>query len=83
MSAAVLREVLAVLDEVARLDEAQQERSRQWSALAKRARAGEDRVTLDRDRAQLDATVVDYGDVWERLRALRPKVARAVKEAGR
>lgn len=79
MSREVLTEVLAVLDEVARLDQAMQERSNEYARLAQRARAGEGRETLDRDRAALDVTVVDYGDVWATLRALRPKVARALK----
>lgn len=74
----VLQEVLTVLDEVARLDAAQAEHSRQWAMLAKRARAGEN---VGRERDLLASTVIDYGDVWEQLRALRPKVQRAMKEA--
>ncbi len=76
----ILSEVLTVLDEVARLDDAQKARARQWAELAKRARAGEDRATLDRERNLLASTVIDHGDVWERLLALRPKVRRVLKE---
>ncbi len=76
MTLTLLQEVLTVLEEVKRLDEAQAEHSRKWAMLAKRARAGE---KVERERDALSSTVVDYGDVWARLRALHPKVKWAVK----
>lgn len=74
----ILQEVLTVLEEVERLEKAYKERSARISALAKRARSGE-QISEQERRATLDATVVDYGDVWEDLRRLTPRIRKALK----
>jgi hypothetical protein len=82
VSGDVLREVLAVLDEVKRLDDRQVERSRRLQELAKRARTPTtpaERAEAQRQSASEVVAVVDYGDVWEQIKALRPKVQKALK----
>lgn len=70
-----LEGALAVLDEVARLDEAQAKLSAEYLDLARRARAGE---MVRRPTPQ----VVDYGDVWEAISGLRPVVRAALAPQG-
>lgn len=67
-----LTRVLKVLDEVARLDEAEKKLSAESTELARRARAGE---KVHRPAPQ----VVDYGDVWSAIKRLRPAVKKALR----
>lgn len=74
----ILAKVLTVLEEVERLDAKQNERSARISALAKRARSGE-QITEAERRVTFDVAVVDYGDVLEDLRRLLPQVRKALR----